>query len=87
MKRGVLFVWVALALSLGGAGEAGACAVCYGDPDSAMTAGLNNAVLFLLGIVGIVQGGLIALFLSFRRRMKSRERRRAALRLIEGGAR
>ena len=33
---------------------AGACAVCYGDPDSAMAAGVNNAIVTLLVIVGVV---------------------------------
>jgi hypothetical protein len=51
-----------------------------------MSAGLNAAVLFLLGIVVVVQGGFVALFLSIRRRARERARRKASLEVIEGGA-
>jgi type IV secretory pathway TrbL component len=51
-----------------------------------MSAGLNNAVAFLLGIVAVVQVGFVALFWSFRRRAKERARRKASLEVIEGGA-
>lgn len=49
---------------------AAACAVCYGAGDSAMTAGMNNAILLLLGVVALVQGSFVALFLSFRQRAR-----------------
>ncbi len=48
-----------------------ACPVCYGDPNSPMTKGTSNAIWFLLGIVGFVQAGFIALFVSFRRRARA----------------
>ena len=56
----------ALALSQ----SAAACAVCYGAEDSAMTAGMNNAILLLLGVVALVQGSFAALFLSLRQRAR-----------------
>jgi len=56
----------ALALSQ----SAAACAVCYGAEDSAMTAGVNNAILLLLGVVALVQGSFAALFLSLRQRAR-----------------
>jgi hypothetical protein len=31
---------------------AAACATCYGASDSPMTAGMNNAILTLIGVVG-----------------------------------
>ncbi|MGZ4808980.1 MAG: hypothetical protein ACXV7D_06570 [Thermoanaerobaculia bacterium] len=48
-----------------------ACPVCFGDPNSPMTKGTSNAIWFLLGIVGMVQTGFIALFVSFRRRARA----------------
>ena len=49
---------------------AAACAVCYGEVDSAMTEGMNNGILALLGFVAVVQVGFVALFLRFRHRSK-----------------
>lgn len=51
-----------------------ACPVCFGESDSAMADGVNNAILVLLGVVGVVQVGFIALFWSFWRRMKELRR-------------
>ena len=65
---------------------ADACAVCYGAEDSAMTAGLNNGILALLGVVAVVQGGFVALFVSIWQRGRRLRRRRAGLHLIQGGA-
>ena len=48
-----------------------ACPVCFGDPNSPMTKGTSNGVLFLLGIVGFVQLGFVALFFSFWRRARA----------------
>ena len=41
-----------------------ACPVCYGAPDSPMTKSSNNAIMFLLGVVGFVQVGFIAIVLE-----------------------
>lgn len=67
------------------AAPASACAVCYGDPDSPMAVGMNNGILTLLGFVGVVQVGFVALFWSFRRRARRLEERRERFRVIEGG--
>lgn len=47
-----------------------ACAVCFGNPDSPHTQGMNNAILFLLVIVGGVLVCFAAFFLSLVRRSK-----------------
>ena len=78
---------VALLLALVAAPAAFACPVCVGDADSQMAQGTNNAILFLLGVVLVVQVAFVALFLAIRRRSRRLERRRADFRLIEGGAR
>jgi hypothetical protein len=63
-----------------------ACPVCYGAPNSPMTKSSNNAIIFLLGVVGFVQVGFIAMFWSFWRRAKELHRRRESFRLLDGGA-
>ena len=62
-----------------------ACAVCYGAPGDPLVKGANNGILFLLGIVGFVQIGFIALFWSFWRRARELKRFRDSLHVIEGG--
>jgi hypothetical protein len=63
-----------------------ACPVCYGSPDSPMTKSSNNAIMFLLGVVGFVQIGFIALFWTFWRRAKELRRRRDSFSVMDGGA-
>lgn len=72
---------VAMALSE----SAAACAVCYGAEDSAMTAGMNNAILLLLGVVALVQGSFVALFLSFRQRARRARSESKKLQPTHGG--
>jgi hypothetical protein len=62
-----------------------ACPVCYGAPNDPMVKGTNNGVWVLLGVVGFVQLGFAALFLSFWRRARAQKRFRDSLRVIEGG--
>ena len=38
---------------------ASACATCFGAQDSALTQGMNKAILTLLGIIGVVQVGFV----------------------------
>jgi type IV secretory pathway VirB2 component (pilin) len=64
---------------------ASACAVCLGDPDSPMADGVNNGILFLLAVIGLVQVGFVALFVSLRNRSRRLEHRREQFRIIEGG--
>jgi len=62
-----------------------ACPVCYGSSDSAMVKGSNNGILFMLGIIGFVQIGFLALFYTFWRRARALRRRRESFRVINGG--
>jgi hypothetical protein len=66
---------------------ANACPVCWGgDPNSPTAKGTSNAVLFLLGIVGFVQIGFVALFVTFWRRSRELKKFRDSLAVIEGGS-
>lgn len=62
-----------------------ACPVCWGAPDDPMVKGVNNGIWVLLGLVGVVQAGFIAMFWSFRQRARQQQRFRESLRVIEGG--
>jgi protein-S-isoprenylcysteine O-methyltransferase Ste14 len=64
---------------------ASACPVCFGDPNSAMAKGTNNGVFFLLGVIGFVQVGLGAMFVTFWRRARALRARREGMRVINGG--
>lgn len=64
-----------------------ACATCYGAPDSPQTHGMNNAILTLIGFVGLMYVGIGKVFLDFRRRSKKLSQKATArprLRLIHG---
>ena len=63
-----------------------ACPVCYGAPNSPMTKSSNNAIMFLLGVVGFVPVGFIALFWSLWRRAKELSGRRDVCHFLAGGA-
>lgn len=64
---------------------ASACAVCIGGEGTNMTAGLNNGILTLLAVVGVVQGGFVALFGSIWYRSRKLRKHRDQFYLIEGG--
>ncbi len=85
MKRGIPIALVALTIVLVPV-VLSACPVCYGAPDSPMTKSSNNAIGFLLGVIGFVQIGFIAMFWSFWRRVKAMRRLRESFRLVDGGA-
>lgn len=78
-----------LVLTLVFADSAFACAVCWGAPDDPMVKSVNKGIYVLLGIVGFVQIGFVALFYSFWRRAKEQKRFRESLHVIhrfdEGG--
>jgi hypothetical protein len=80
------FVVLAL-LVLIAAPEAFACAVCYGAPGDPMVKGMNNGIWVLLGLVGFVQIGFVAMFWSVWRRAREQRRFRDSFRVIEGGPR
>ena len=67
MRRAAAY---SLMLVLLAAGAASACPVCVGDKDSPMTAGMNTAILVMLGIVGGVLSGFIAFFIFMWRRLR-----------------
>jgi hypothetical protein len=72
----------ALALLLLAPSIASACPVCYGAPGDPMTKGVSNGVWVLLGFVGFVQIGFVAMFWSFWRRARAQRRFRESLRVI-----
>ena len=58
MKRYISAMgWFALG-GLALAGEAGACSVCFGDPNSKTTQGLFAAMYLLLGVILFVLAGI-----------------------------
>ena len=61
-----LGVWLTLFGAIGT--EASACAVCFGDSDSAMARGAAAGVMFLAGVVGFVFLGIGATTLFWFRR-------------------
>lgn len=82
MRRAAL-VAIVLALSL--PQIASACATCFGAADSPMTKGMNNAILMLIGVVGVVYVGIGKVALDFWRRSKRlAEKEKPQLRLIRG---
>ena len=52
----------AFALLLASALPALACSVCFGDPESPQTQGMNSAILFLLGVIGSVLAAFASMF-------------------------
>ena len=54
-----------------------ACAVCYGDPQAPMTAGLNQAIFFLLGVIGFILSIILTVCIYFYKRTKSLNKARA----------
>ena len=67
--------------------SATACPVCYGAPGDPMVKGTNNGVWVLLGVIGFVQVGFVAMFWSFWRRARQQRRFRDQFHVIEGGPR
>lgn len=59
---------LALALSLATPSKGWACAACMGNPDEALTQGLNWGIASLLGVVLTVLGGAAAFFVTIARR-------------------
>jgi len=66
--------------------SAEACATCFGDPNSAETKGVKNAVFFMLGVIGLVQVGFVKMFWNFRQRARSLEDRKNSFRIVRGGS-
>ena len=79
------FYLFSLTLCLAIVQTAWACPVCWGAPDDPMVKGVNKGIWVLLGLVGFVQIGFVALFWSFWRRAREQQRFRESLHVIEGG--
>ena len=62
--------FLAVAALPGVTSVAAACPSCYGAADSPMTAGMNTAILVMLGIVGFVLTIIASAFLFLWRRAK-----------------
>ena len=77
----------ALLLALASSVPASACAVCYGDADSPLIDGMNNGILTLLVIIGVVQVGFAALFVNIWLRAKRLREKKERFHLIHGGVR
>ena len=64
-----------------------ACATCFGAQDSALTKGMSKAIVTLLGVIGVVQMGFVAMFAGFLIRSRRLRERQDRYRLIRGGIR
>lgn len=80
MRRRIALAWLLLVAL---PALAAACPVCWGGGDSQALLGMNRAILFLLGCVGLVFLGFGKVMWDIHRRIRRRER----LRLVDGGAR
>ena len=81
----ILVAMSALALVLLVPASASACEVCFGASDAPAVKGMNNAILFLLGVIGLVQIGFVKLFWEFRKRSRALSETREKFRILEGG--
>jgi len=82
-RRAQIAAFVILVVAI--ASAASACPVCYGNQQTPLTKSASNGILFLLGIVGSVQIGFVALFVSFWKRAKALQQKREQFQIIEGG--
>jgi hypothetical protein len=71
MTRTRFFAGAALAAAVtcATASAAHACPACYGQADSPMTAGMNVAILTMVGIIGFVLSGVVAFGVMMRKRL------------------
>lgn len=86
MRRlGVIAGLVAVVMALALPEIASACATCFGAADAPMTKGMNNAILALISVVGVVYVGIGKVALDFRKRSKRlADRQKPLLRVIRG---
>lgn len=67
-------------------GAAYACPVCFGGAEGPMAEGVNNGIMLLLGVIGAVQLGFVALFVGIWRRGRRSQDCKKAFKVIDGGA-
>ena len=87
MKRAIMLIAAFAIVTVFAAQPAMACPVCFGATDSPMAEGVNNGILVLLGVIGAVQVGFVALFVGIRRRGNQLEENEGSFEAINGGAR
>jgi len=83
-SRLIVPMLVAMVLAVASAEPAGACAVCFGGESSNMTKGMNNGIVTLLGVIGVVQVGFVSLFGSIWYRTRKLRKHRERFLIIEG---
>lgn len=83
MTKTTAVATVTLAIALLAPADLLGCSVCFGNPDSPLSKGVNNGVLLMLGVVGVVQIGFVALFWNFRKRAKAM--RKDTFHVVRGG--
>jgi hypothetical protein len=82
MKKYFLFLCsVILLFSL--AQSSYGCAVCFGAPGTTVTLAIGNAILFLLGVVGLVLLSIVAFVICLAYRAKKAQSREIVLGLKE----
>jgi hypothetical protein len=73
---------IAVLALLAGAGEALACAVCYGQAEGDVISGAKLSILFLGALVYAVIGGGVGVLVALRRRVRRNLDPHHGLRLI-----
>jgi hypothetical protein len=84
VPRVVVLLTVAL---LAGAGDALACAVCYGQAQGDVISGAKLSIAFLGALVYVVIGGGVAMLAALRRRVRRNLDPQRGLRLIHSDTR
>lgn len=79
MKKAAAVLIVTLLFANG----AFACSVCWGSPDDPMVKSVNKGIWVLLGFIGFVQLGFVALFWSFWRRAREQRRFRESFHVVD----
>ena len=69
MNRSFAFLLIAILVLLI-PDSVSACATCYGTSDAPATAGMNWAIITLLGVTGSVLGGIIKAIISIGNKTK-----------------
>lgn len=80
LRRGMTLLALLLAPTL-----ASACPVCFGAAGSTASKAASNGIFFLLGVIGFVQMGFVAMFIGFWRRARALRAHRDSFRVIDGG--
>lgn len=61
---------IAGSLLLAWCGEASACAVCFGDPESDLARGAVRGVIFMVGVITMVLAGIGFVAISWSRKAR-----------------